>query len=56
MKVINQYQDEAIKKLLQIAKGLFLPLADTEAPAFVCALGKRMIPLFVNVTTEAVFL
>ncbi len=55
MKTINQYQDEATKKLLQIAKGLFLPLTDTEVPASVCALGKRMIPLFVNITTEAGF-
>jgi len=55
MKTINQYQDEATKKLLQLAKGLFLPLADTEAPAPVCAVGARMIPLFVNITTEAGF-
>ena len=54
MKTVYQYQDEAIKKLLQIAKGLLLPLADAEAPASVCALGERMIPLFVNITTERV--
>lgn len=55
MKTVNQYQDEATKKLLQIAKGLFLPLANVEVPASVCALGERMIPLFVNITTEAGF-
>jgi hypothetical protein len=55
MKTVNQYQDEAEKKLLQIAKKLLLPLADSEAPAAVCELGKRMIPLFINITTEAGF-
>lgn len=55
MKTVNQYQDEATKKFLQIAKGLLLPLAKTEAPVSVCDLGKRMIPLFVNITTEAGF-
>ena len=53
--MVNQYQDEAAKKFMQVVKGLFLPLADTEAPASVCALGERMIPLFVNITTEAGF-
>ena len=55
MKTVNQYQDEATKKFLQIAKGLFLPLTTAEAPASVCALGERMIPLFVNIATEAGF-
>ena len=55
MKTVNQYQDEATKKLLQIAKSLFLPLSDVEGPASVCALGERMIPLFVNISTEAGF-
>lgn len=55
MKTINAYQDEAAKEFLQIAKDLELPLADVDAPASVCALGKRMIPLFVNITIEAGF-
>ena len=55
MKTINQYQNETEKKLLQITKGLLLPLTEAEVPAYVCALGKRMIPLFVNITTAAGF-
>ena len=55
MKTVIQYQDEATKKLMQIAKGFLLPLADTEVPASVCTVSKKMIPLFVNITTEAGF-
>ena len=55
MKTVNEYRDEATKKLLQITKGMTLPLADGEAPVSVSVLGERMIPLFVNIATEAGF-
>ena len=55
MKNVIQYREETAKELMQIVKGLFLPIADVEVPASVGVLGEKMIPLFVNITTEAGF-
>ena len=50
---VNQFGEKAAKKFLQIAKSLSMPLVDAEVPRAVSALGERMIPMYVNISTEA---